>query len=54
MKNLVVVMVEALKEEEAFSPTTKWNTFKMVINLVAQYGWTLHQKMLKVLFLMVI
>ena len=34
---------EGIDYEETFSPTTKWNTIKIVINLDAQYGWKLHQ-----------
>jgi hypothetical protein len=42
---------EGIDYEETFSPTTKWNTIRMVINLVAQHGWTLHQMDVKSDFL---
>jgi hypothetical protein len=45
------LLKEGIDYEETFSPTTKWNTIRMVINLAAQYGWTLHQMDVKSAFL---
>ena len=37
--------------DETFSPTTKWNTIRTTINLVAQNGYKLHQMDVKSAFL---
>jgi hypothetical protein len=42
---------EGIDYEETISPTSKWNTILMVINLAALYGWTLHQMDVKSVFL---
>jgi hypothetical protein len=42
---------EEIDYEETFAHTTKWNTIRMVINLVAHNGWKLHQMDVKSAFL---
>jgi hypothetical protein len=42
---------EGINYEETFALTAKWNTIRMVVNLVAQHGWKLHQMNVKSAFL---
>ena len=42
---------EGIDYDETFSPTTKWNTIKTVINLATHNGWKLHQMDVKSAFL---
>jgi len=42
---------EGIDYEETFTPTTEWNTIRVVIALVAHSGWKVHQMDVKNVFL---
>jgi hypothetical protein len=42
---------EGIDYEETFTPTTKWNTIRVVLSLATQNGWKVHQMDVKNSFL---
>ena len=42
---------EEIDYKETFSPTTKWDTIRMLLSLAAQKGWKVHQMDVNTTFL---